>query len=86
MPRKLDFDPDLVRINIRRKDHQGMNMVRRQGEPYYSLIQRIWVAYNTDKGVIDNENTILKETVQTWMQRALTAENQLERQSKLETY
>ncbi len=83
MPRKLEFDPNLVRINITRKDHDGMNMIKRQGEPYYSIIQRIWQTYNTPLGVLQNENEILKQSVQKWMQRALTAERQLERQSKL---
>ena len=84
MPFKLEFERDLVRINIRRKDHDGIQSIKRDpSEPMYSLIQRIWAVYNTDPGVIENENEILKKSVQTWMQRALKAENQLERQSRL---
>lgn len=83
MPHK-EFERDLSRINIRRKDHDGILLIKRDPqEPWYSLIQRIWSVYNTDKGVLENENEILKQTVQTWMARALEAEKKLERQSKL---
>jgi hypothetical protein len=81
MPRKNEFDPNLVRINIKRSDHDGMLAIRRHNEPFYSMIHRIWMTYNLDKGLLENENAILKETIQKWMQRALDAESKVARQT-----
>jgi hypothetical protein len=84
MPLKRQFERDLVRVNIRRKDHDGIVCIRHGSrEPFYSLVQRIWLAYNTHNGILENENEILKESVQKWKQRALAAESKLEYQTQI---
>jgi len=84
MPFKKEFETDLIRINIRRKDRDGILSIKRDpAEPMYSLIQRIWAVYNTDPRILENENRILKQSVQTWMKRALEAESKLEKQTCL---
>ena len=83
MPRKNEFDPNLVRINIKRKDHDEMLKVKGYSEPYYELIHRVWSAYNAEKGDIEFMYNEQVKATQSWMKRALDAEKQLERQAKL---
>lgn len=83
MPHKSEFDPDLVRVNIKRKDHDEMLKIKRYHEPYYSMIHRIWQTYNTEKGEIEYMYNEQVRVTQSWMKRALEAEKQLGKQTRL---
>ena len=84
MPFKKEFERDLVRVNIRRKDRDGILSIKRDpAEPMYSLVQRIWFTYNSKDGVLEYENEILKQSVQTLMKLALDAEIKLPIQETL---
>ena len=84
MPRRLEFERDLINVNIRRKDFNQMALLRWHNEPNYSLIGRIWAVHNKAQEDTEYENEILRQSVQTWMKRALDAEAKLPKQKTLE--
>ncbi len=44
-----ELDTDLVRTNIRRKDHKKIWMQRIGSEPFYSIVRRIVDTQDTEK-------------------------------------
>jgi hypothetical protein len=83
VPRKLEFERELVNIAIRRKDHIEMRRIMGHKEPYYSVIHRIWQTYNTSTDDLEFLYTEQVKATQQWMKRALNAEKQLSHQTKL---
>ena len=80
MSRKKYFERDLVRINIRRQDYDGIVTIKRSGdEPMYSLIQRIWGAYKMDKSELEEELITAREYIQILIKRAVDAEKELDK-------
>lgn len=70
MPRKNEFDPDLVRVNIKRKDFNKLSAKRRHKEPFYSILHRILEIHDTPH---EDLEFLLKEQIeatQTWMKKA----------------
>jgi hypothetical protein len=45
MPKKLHFDPDLVRVNISRKAHDQILARKQKSEPFYRIFDRILTSY-----------------------------------------
>ena len=86
MPKKLQFETDLVNVNIQRKDYDRINRHKRGTEPFYSILHRVLGLQDTTK---EDLEYLLNEQIQStqgWLKRALEAEAKLlkERQTTFE--
>jgi hypothetical protein len=75
MPKKLHFERNLKNVNIRQKDYDATKKMMLPQEPFYNTYSRV-INMVTLKDLEKNEELeALRESMETWKQRALVAEN-----------
>lgn len=66
MPKKMFFEKDLIRVNIRRKDYDEIIKYKSGNEPFYSTVRRLWDIRNTPTQQIEYAQAHYEELARHW--------------------